>query len=256
MRRGVGVAVNGWAAAGRLACAAVLAMVAGCGPVLQNGTPLATVQEQEANLSASGYRLQPGDQIEVHHILDADYNAVVVVAPDGRVNVPGIDQPVHAQGLTIGELTQEMDRMFQKSRSLAHPFFSLNLRGFGSLQVFVGGEVQRPGYLELTGTRRNVMQVLMAAGGFLPTARTNEILVLRPMPDGKQEIFSVDMDKVLHGTDLAQNVQIAPLDTIFVPRSDIANVDLFMDQYIRLALPIPVQGNLVYQNNPSTSVIK
>jgi protein involved in polysaccharide export with SLBB domain len=239
---------------GLAAAVPLLLIVAACGPVLQNGTPLATVLDQQNNPAASVYHLQPGDQIEVHHMLDADYNAVVVVAPDGRISVPGIDQPIRAQGLTIAELGQEMDRLFQKSRSLTHPFFSLNLRSFGSLQVFVGGEVQRPGYLELTGARRNVMQVLMAAGGFLPTARTSEILVLRPLPEGKQEIFAVDMDKVLHGTDLAQNVQIDPLDTVFVPRSDIANWDLFVDQYIRLAFPIPVSGNLVYQNNPSTSI--
>ncbi len=207
-------------------------------------------------MEAGGYRLQPGDQIEITHILDPDYNAVVVVGPDGHISVPGITQPVDAQGLTIAQLGHALDVRFAQGHTLAHPFFSLNLRSFGNLQVFVGGEVQRPGYLDLSGGKRNIMQILMAAGGFLPTARRNEVLVLRPMQDGKQEIFSVDLDKVLHGTDLAQDVAIHPLDTVFVPRSDIADFDLWIDQYIRQALPVQTNGNLTYTNNPNSAVIK
>jgi protein involved in polysaccharide export with SLBB domain len=232
------------------------AMLAGCGPVLRNGTPLSTILAQEGKQSSDAYRLQPGDQVDVTHILDPDYNAVTVVAPDGRISVPGIDQPVRARGLTVAELGQELDRSFQQSHVLNHPFFSINLRGFGSLQVFVGGEVQRPGYLDLSGGPRNVLQIVMAAGGFLPTARRDEVLVLRPRPDGQQEIFAVNIDKVLSGTDLTQNVPIHPLDTIVVPRSDIASLDVWVDQYIRQALPIPVSGSLTYTNNPSTSILK
>jgi len=235
---------------------ALLVALAGCGPVLQNGTPLQTVLAQENEQTAGGYRLQPGDQIEVTHILDPDYNTLVVVGPDGHISVPGIDRPVNAQGLTVGELGTELNRRFQQGHALAHPYFSLNLRSFGNLQVFVGGEVQRPGYLELSGGRRTVMQIVMAAGGFLPTARRDEVLVLRPIGDGKQEIFSVDTDKVLHGTDLAQNVPIHPLDTIVVPRSDIASFDLWIDQYIRQALPLQTNGNLTYTNNPNSAVFK
>jgi protein involved in polysaccharide export with SLBB domain len=224
-------------------------MLAGCGPVLSQGTPLATVLAQESEQSAgASYRLQAGDQIEVHHILDPDYNAIVVVAPDGQINVPGIDQPVRARGLTLAKLSETLDQLFQRGHALQHPFFSLNLRSFGSLQVFVGGEVQRPGYLEMSGGQRNVLQIVMAAGGFLPTARLDEVLVVRPLPDGKQEIFSVDMAKVLRGTDLSQNVPIHPLDTIVVPRSNIASLDVWVDQHIRQALPIPVSGSVSYQN--------
>jgi polysaccharide export outer membrane protein len=244
-----------WRCGVRLLAVCVLLSAAACTTVLQNGTPLATIMQQDNALNANTYHLQPGDTIEVHHILDADYNAVVVVAPDGRISVPGINQPIRAQGLTIAELSHEMDQRFQKDNGLAHPYFALILRSFGSLQVFVGGEVQRPGYLEMSGGPRSVMQTITAAGGFLPTARTSEVLVLRPLADGKQEIFSVDLDKVVHGTDLTQNVAIHPLDTVIVPRSDIANLDLFMDQYVRLALPIPVSGNLTYTNNPATSIL-
>lgn len=216
----------------------------GCGPVLQQGTPLSVIQQEEERLAAGGYRLQVGDQIEVHHILDPDYSAVVIIAPDGKINVPGIPGQVSAKGMTVPELTDTLNGLYRQADVLNRPFFSLNLRGFGNPQVFVGGEVQRPGYLELAGGDRYVLQVITSGGGFLPTARRNEVIILRTNLDGKPEIFSVNLENVIRGTDLAQNVRVRPMDVILVPRSDIASLDTWVDQYIRQVLPLPTTATL------------
>lgn len=227
------------------------AALAGCGPILTHGTPLAAVLQAD-QVPAGPYRLQPGDQVEVHHILDPDYSAVLIVSPDGTINVPGIKQAVSARGETVLGLQATLNRLYQSNDVLSRPFFSLNLRAFGSLQVFVGGEVQRPGYLELSGGDRRVLQVIMSGGGFLPTARTDEVLILRTGPDGTQQIFSVDLTKALSGEDLAQNVRIRPLDVVMVPRSDIASLDVWMDQHVRQALPLSTAAALTFSNNPGT----
>ncbi len=227
---------------------ALLAVLAGCGPILTHGTPLAAVLASEQAQAAGPYRLQAGDQVEVHHILDPDYSAVLTIAPDGAISVPGIRQPVIARGQSIAGLQDELNRLYQSGDVLAHPFFSLNLRAFGSLQVFVGGEVQRPGYLELSGGERRVLQVIASGGGFLPTARTDEVLILRAQPDGSQQIFSVDLTKALSGEDLEQNVRIRPLDVVMVPRSDIASLDVWMDQHVRQALPLSTAASLTLTN--------
>lgn len=226
------------------------AVLAGCGPILTHGTPLAAVLQAEQAQPAGPYRLQPGDQLEVHHILDPDYSAVLTVAPDGAINVPGIKPAVAARGQTVLGLQAELNRLYQSGDVLARPFFSINLRAFGSLQVFVGGEVQRPGYLELTGGERRVLQVITSGGGFLPTARRDEVIILRTNPDGTQLIFSVDLTKALSGEDLEQNVRIRPLDVVMVPRSDVASLDVWVDQYIRQALPLSTAASLTFTNNP------
>ena len=227
------------------------ASLAGCGPVLTHGTPLAEVLASDQAQAAGPYRLQAGDQMEVHHILDPDYSAVLTISPDGTINVPGIRQPVSARGRTVAALQAELDRLYQSNDVLAHPFFSLNLRAYGSLQVFVGGEVQRPGYLELSGGERRVLQVITSGGGFLPTARRHEVLILRNQPDGTQQIFSVNLDEALSGADLSQNVRIHPLDVVMVPRSDVASLDVWVDQYIRQALPLSTAASLTFTNNPA-----
>lgn len=222
-----------------------LATLSACGPIVTRGTPLSEIA---ATASSGPYELQVGDQLEVHHVLDPDYSAVVIVAPDGRINVPGIKTPVMAANLTTSALTDELNRLYRAGNILRDPFFSLNLRSFGNLQVFIGGEVQRPGYLELTGGKRSILQVIVAGGGFLNTARQTEVVVIRTLPDGQNQVFTADISKIISGEDLQQNVQVRPLDVVYVPRSDIASLDLWIDQHIRQALPISTSAGYTLTN--------
>ncbi len=237
--------------------AALLLLAAGlaaCGPILTNPTPMAVVTRDDEMAGRAAYRLLPGDQLEIHHLIDTDYTAVVTVRPDGRVMVPGLDQDVQAAGLTPGELALSLAPLYRSEAKIAAPDFTVLLRSSASQQVFVGGEVMRPGYLELPGGPRRIMQVLMAAGWLLPTARRREVIVVRDGIAGGQIIFSVDLAKVESGEDLAQNVLIRPQDAVLVPRSDIASFDRVVDQYVRQALPTSTSAGVFYQfNNPTSS---
>jgi protein involved in polysaccharide export with SLBB domain len=187
--------------------------------------------------------------MEVVHLVDTDYNAVVLVKPDGRVGLPGLPMDVVAGGRTTADLAKELSALYTKFAYIKQPNFSLIVRSYGAQQVFVGGEVQHPGYLEFQGGERNLMQVLMAAGGMLPTARTNEIIVVRNNVEGKRMIFSIDTDRIVSGQDLSQDIMIHPLDTILVPRSDIAQADIWVDQYLRQMLPVPGSVSGTYAFN-------
>lgn len=230
-----------------------VAAVSGCGPVLTNGTPFETVLAEEQTAYGDAYHLQPGDQMEVHHVLDPDYSAVAVVAPDGRINVPGIPEPVMAKGQTVASLSAALNRLYKQNDLLKQPFFSVNLRSFASLQVFIGGEVLRPGFLETTGGDRSALQVIMAAGGFANTAKLDEVIILRTLPSGKGVIFSVDLGKVLNGQDLRQNVPIRPMDVVYVPKSRIAALDVWVDQFIRQALPLSTSASVNFTNSGSVT---
>ena len=221
--------------------------------MVQHATPLQTVALDDRTLFNGPYKLLPGDQLEVHHVLDPDYSAVVVVAPDGRINVPGIKEPVMANDLTTDQLTEQLNRLYRAGDILKDPFFSLNLRSFGNLQVFIGGEVQRPGYLELTGGKRSLLQVIVAGGGFLNTARQHEVIVVRTLPSGANQIFTADVGKILHGEDLSQNVLVRPLDVVYVPKSDVASLDTWVDQYIRQALPLSTSASFTLTNQNTSN---
>ena len=224
-------------------------LLAACGPMLKQGTSLTDIQKDDELRSKGGYVVSVGDQIEVVHLVDTDYNAVVLVKPDGKISLPGLPMDVAASGRSTADLAKELNQDYMKYAYIKRPNFSLIVRSYGAQQVFVGGEVQHPGYLEFQGGERNLMQVLMAAGGMTPTARTNEVLIVRNNVAGKRMIFSVNTDKIVSGEDLGQDVAIHPLDTVLVPRSDIAQADIWVDQYIRQMIPVPGSFSITYAAN-------
>jgi len=223
--------------------------LAACGPLLKKATPMTEVQ-QDDQLRANGlYLIARGDEVDIVHLVDTDYNAVVSVKPDGTISVPGIPVEIAAAGHTTKDVVTDLADLYRKYAFIKQPNFSIIVRNFASQQVFIGGEVQHPGYLELPSGDRTVFQVLMAAGGMLPTARTKEVIIVRKSVSGQPMTFSVNTDKIVSGEDPGQNVIIHPLDTIFVPRSDIADADIWVDQYIRQMLPVPGSASATYSYN-------
>ncbi len=237
----------------RLAVLVVAAMLGSCAPALTTPTPLAEVLAADRAAASEPYRLQPGDQLEIRHLVHTDLSTLALVQPDGMINVPGLPDQVHAAGLSTDELTEELMGLYiGPEGKLANPNFSVLLRTAPSQRVFVGGEVARPGYLELQGVH-SVLQAVVAAGGLLPTARGNEIVVIRGGPGGRRMAFALDLDKAMHGRDLSQDVPLHPLDIVVVPRSHVAALDAWVDQYIRQALPVPGSASVSYQTGSSSS---
>ena len=236
------------------------ASLACCSPVLIHPTPAAIVANDEELARHADYRLLPGDRIEIHHLIDTDYTAIVTIPPDGRISAPGLVSDVAAAGRTPAEVARLLAPLYRSEAKIAQPDFTVLLRSSASQQVFVGGEVMRPGFLDLPGGPRRIMQVLMAAGWLLPTARRHEVIVVRDGIEGGQIIFSVDLAKIVSGEDLSQNVLLRPQDAVLVPRSDIASFDRVVDQYVRQALPTTTSAGVYYQfNNPmsaANSVVK
>jgi len=222
------------------------AALAGCGPILKHPASEQQILDDSAHYAQQGYLIQTGDQIFIRHLIDADYDVLVNVAPDGRVSVPGIVEPVKVGGHTVEEVHAVLAELYHKEAGIMSPSFSLDLKTTGAPYVYVSGEVQRPGYLDVGAQERTVLQVISAAGGYLPTARTDEVLILRQGADGKSMIFAVNLEKVLSGDDLDQNALLRPKDVVLVPPSDVASLDRWIDQHIRQALPVPGNASVQY----------
>jgi protein involved in polysaccharide export with SLBB domain len=227
-----------------------LALSAGaCGPVLQAPAPAGVVANEQAAYLAQPYRIRAGDAIEVKHRIAVELNEVAMVRPDGRISLPLVPS-VMAAGLTSDELEAVLRRAY--ARDLRDVELSVLVRGFATQRVFVGGEVEKPGMIDLVDGQ-TVMQAVYAAGGLKSTARTKEIVVVRHGEANQRLVFAVNLQDVVSGTDLAQDARLLPLDTVIVPRSDIANVNLFVDQYIKGVLPATPNGTFLYNFNTSVS---
>lgn len=179
------------------------------------------------------YRFFPGDEIEIIVFSAPELNRTVTVGPDGRITMPLL-QPMRAADLTAQELHDALVAAY--SDQLRTPELTVTPRSFASRQVFVGGEVARPGIYEMPANI-DALQAVMMAGGFLPSARRGDVLVMS-RATGQTTVTEVDLSARAMRRGLPGAQPLARYDVVYVPRSGISQVNLFMQQYVRDALPV------------------
>ena len=216
-----------------LGCAGLLQ---GCGPVAMNPT---LIQEVIAGPSATPprYIIGPGDELEVVFFHTPERNLLMPVRPDGYISVP-LGHDVRAAGRTPEELRAMLTWAF--ARELESPDIAVVIRTFAAYKVHIGGEVKNPGVYPFNGSM-TVLDALLLAGVITRTARLDELLVIRPDAATRSyKVIPVNMKKVFDGTDTRQNIALGPFDAVFVPTSHIADVNTWVDLYIRQNIPIDV----------------
>ncbi|GGE37936.1 polysaccharide secretin protein HfsD [Marinicauda pacifica] len=179
------------------------------------------------------YRLYPGDEITVTVYTANELSGPVTVGPDGRANLPMLG------ALMVADLTEpEAARLIAQRYSsvLRDPIVEVRATGAASQNIFVGGEVATPGLYPLPDMRTGTLEAVLLAGGFQNTARRGEVVVLRRAPDGSAMMRTVDLRDALSGRP-ADQVPLRRHDIVFVPRSTIAEVNLFVEQYIANIVP-------------------
>ena len=219
-----------------LAILAVAAPLAACVPNL--GVPpedLAKTAAVQPTTAPQAYVLAPGDNIEVKFAYVPDLNQAQIIRPDGKISLPLVHD-VQAAGMTPTELQDSLLKKYQDT-ALKSPELVVIIRDFISNKIYIGGEVGQPGVQPML-TPTTVLQAILAANGFKSTARANEVLLIRQRAGGGYDWQVLNLENALAGKDFAANIPLAPRDVIYVPRSDIANFDVFVDQYMRQVLPI------------------
>ncbi len=78
--------------------------------------------------------------------------------------------------------------------------------------VFIAGDVKRPGRYQFDKIR-TVRDLITAADGLWPTAYLKRAELMREYPDGKKEMFVLDVEKVMAG-DGTQNIPLVKKDSI------------------------------------------
>ena len=102
--------------------------------------------------------------------------------------------------------------------------------------VLVGGQVRNPGQHPLPA-RRGVMEAVIRAGGFDPEARLGEVVLIRRGQGDLPMLRTVDLRGFVTGSGGAADVPLLAGDIVFVPRSRIAEVNLWIDQYVNRLIP-------------------
>ena len=180
------------------------------------------------------YRIQVGDELHVRFLYQPDMTEVVPVRPDGRISLAATGE-LSVVGLTPTEIEQAIVQ--QSSAHLRNPEVTVIVTKLGEQRVYVGGEVNKPGFVILrVDLTMTPLQAVLESGGFKTTAKLESVLLMTPGPDGHFTAARVDMAQVVNDG-VPERLRLHPNDVIFVPRTWIADMDLVVDQYVRGLLP-------------------
>jgi polysaccharide export outer membrane protein len=195
--------------------------------------PIGQLDEQAGAFHEKEYIIAPGDTIDIKFMYNPEFNELAVpVRPDGRLSLQLVPE-IKVAGLTPSQLKDTLSKVYAKE--LREPEVAVIVRTFAENRAFVDGEVSA-GFVEL-GPRTTVMRAIELRGGLRDTARLSQVIIIRKDFEGKPTATIVDLRKVIDGTDYSQDIRLMPYDIVYVPKSNIARVDLFVQQYITNVIP-------------------
>ena len=161
------------------------------------------------------YRLQLGDEVQVEVLDLKDLATTATIRPDGRISVMLLDD-IQAAGRTVPELRQDLTEGYAKL--YRNPRVGVFVKSFSNRVVYVTGEVAKPGSVPL-GASMTVVQAATMAGGFLPSSKLEEAVLLRQTDGTNRKVIPLEVAKILRGE--APDVALQPSDVVYVPKSDI-----------------------------------
>jgi len=156
----------------------------------------------------SDYQIAPNDIIVVDVFGEKDLSREFRVSATGTINYYFLGE-VKVAGKTTAAvrelLTAELNRDY-----LVDPQITVDVKEYRQREVFVNGQVGKPGAIQMTGEQElDILSAIAKAGGFTPRANQNKIKFTRP--GEKERVFSFDDLK-----NLRNRIPLLPGDIIEV----------------------------------------
>jgi polysaccharide biosynthesis/export protein len=194
-------------------------------PTRVSGATPAPVSDETYQFQQSGrYRLTPTDVFEVTFPYVPEFNQTLTVQPDGYVMLRAVGE-VRVQGRTVPEVRQLLMEAY--TPILRDPVITILLKEFERPYFVAAGEVNKPGKFELRGAT-TVTQALAVAGGLTAGGKSTQIVLFRRYSQDMLEVKQIDVKKMLASRDLSEDPLLRPGDTLFVPKSTMAQIGRFI----------------------------
>ena len=207
--------------------------------------PMPAPQQSVESTSIQGYRLGFGDVLEVKFFNNPEYNEVVAVRPDGNISLQRVGD-VQVIGMPVSRLDSLVTRVY--SEILLQPDVTIFVREFGGQNVYVMGEVEKPGQYNFV-KGMSILRAIATAGGPLRSAKLNSIILVRGDENRNLVVNRLDLATKDLASMLKHDQPVRPYDLIYIPRSFIADMDAFVGQLYNVILPpLTIYSRLAYLN--------
>ena len=223
------------------------ALLSGCGTKQPApAVPSAALMPPPTMQLGPDYHIQLGDSLKVAFLFQPENDMDLVVRPDGRISLSAAGE-LEAVGKTEQELEEEIKE--RAAKHMRDPVVTVSVTKIGTQNVYVGGEVFRPGLVTLV-PGMTPLQAVMEQGGFRPTAKRDSVVLIVPTADGKFAASRINLEQVL--TDgVPERVRLRPNAVVFVPKTWVANANDVVDLYVRGLIPALPRVGVGYSLNNS-----
>jgi polysaccharide export outer membrane protein len=189
-------------------------------PAVQNGSSVTPEVHGAvpAKLSEAPASINIGDLLNISVFGVADYVQDARVDGNGQVTLPFIGE-VKLAGLSLGDAEAVIRKRLKEQGVFKDPQVTIMQREYGSLDVTVLGEVQKPGLYPLVG-KRTLFDAMSAAGGITPKAGNTAVITHRDHPQDPETIpLAYDANGLPKS-----NIPVSPGDTVVVTKAGIVYV--------------------------------
>jgi polysaccharide biosynthesis/export protein PslD len=154
---------------------------------------------------------------------------LVSIGPDGNVYLPLL-KGIKAAGKTIDELRDMINSEYR------YEFNNLNvsilIESITGNRVFVFGEVPRPGPVQMRSPL-TLLQLFASVGGYLPTSAMDQVKIMYWNERNEPVLRTVNLYNIMNNLKLEEDMVVPNNSVIYVPKTGIAKVNQWVDQYIK-----------------------
>ncbi len=188
-----------------------------------------------ASSTLTPYHVQVGDELAVRLFFTPELNEDVTVRPDGRITTQ-LAEAIEAAGRTPEDIAATLRAAY--AAELKDPRITVGIKTYAPSRVYVAGEVASPGELTSDGPPPTLLAAIARAGGVRVTGDTDRVLIVRRGPTNTPQVFSTRYGDALSGRDPTADVALQPFDIVVVPRTDIAEVYVWVNQHFQQFVPV------------------
>jgi polysaccharide export outer membrane protein len=206
-------------------------MVVGCSGKSRTGAALPQTPQQVYIPGVSPpppeYQIGFGDVLEVKFFYDPELNETLLVRSDGRITLPRLGDIIVA-GLTPTHLDSIITEKY--SEILKNPDITIQVRNSAEQVVYVLGEVRQPGAVPVRG-KMTALQAIAASGGFTYISKPSSVIIFHSNGIDKPSAQRLNLSRALNRRSIKENITLSGYDIVYVPKSFIGKLDIFVDQF-------------------------
>ena len=168
------------------------------------------------------YAIVATDRLRIDVYQEEDLSVIASVDSRGTINLRLVGEILVA-GKTVPEAQKAIEAAYREGRYLVTPQVTINVEEYAPREVSIDGMVRNPGRFPLPiEAGLTVADLVLKAGGLTDTAKGSAVTVTRRALDGKQTVFTVDVESLIRGKNSGKAADNAfllqPGDIVFVPQ--------------------------------------